>query len=204
MAIRRVFFITAVLVVLSAGSLYSLGAEEVGRPAYVQFPQALGFQYGEISGSGLSYHLWRDSIGFQVAGGIVYIPLHDDYWYDRTLDYSVGTEMQLRVYGEDFDSWLSGQLYGFAGINHGGYIPIIEVTEATEIGDEFIPPELAAGAYTPTFGLGIGIGIEIILFRHFSIPIELGYGLEWTPTAGNAGQQFNIDLRPQAAFRYRY
>jgi len=186
-------------------SLFSLASEEVGRPAYEEFPQALGFQYGEISASGLSYHVWRDSVGFQVAGGILYVPLQDDSWFDRTLDYSVGTEMQLRVYGEDFASWLSGQLYGFAGLNHGGYIPVVEAKEGYTREDEiWVPPELAAGSYVPTFGFGIGIGIEIILFRHFSIPVELGYGLEWTPTAETTAAQFNVNLRPQAGFRYRY
>jgi hypothetical protein len=32
----------------------------------------------------------------------------------------VGVEIQAKVYGEDFASWLSGQLYAFAGLNHGG------------------------------------------------------------------------------------
>lgn len=196
--------VAAALLLLNPAFAGALGAEEVTQPAYVEFPQALGFQYGEISGSGLSYHVWRDALGFQVAGGIVYIPLSDDYWYDRTLDYSVGTEMQLRVYGEDFASWLSGQLYGFAGLNHGGYIPIVTASGGYEIDDYWIEPEFATGSYTPTFGIGLGIGIEIILFRHFSIPVELGYGLEWIPTAPTLAEQFNVNLRPQAGFRYRY
>jgi hypothetical protein len=204
---RRIPVLTLVVTALFLqipANVDAFGAEEVSQPAYVEFPQALGFQFGVISGAGLSYHVWRDSLGFQVAGGIVYIPLSDDYWYDRTLDYSVGTELQFRVYGEDFASWLSGQLYGFAGLNHGGYIPIVTVTEGYEVDDYWIEPEFATGPYTPTFGFGLGIGIEIILFRHFSIPVELGYGLEWIPTAPTVQEQFNVNLRPQAGFRYRY
>jgi len=202
---RVIFLILIILALFNAGFVYGLGSEEVEKAAYVEFPQALGFQFGEISGTGLSYHVWRDSIGFQVAGGIVYIPLSDDFWFDRTLDYSIGTEVQLRVYGEDFASWLSGQLYSFAGLNHGGYIPVVTVREGYTVDEyDWIPPELAAGSYTPTFGFGLGIGIEIVLFRHFSIPIELGYGLEWTPTAETISKQFNVNLRPQAGFRYRY
>ena len=202
---RALLLIGAVLVLVNPVSLFSFGAEEVSVPAYVEFPQALGFQYGEIAGTGLSYQVWRDAVGFQVAGGIVYIPLSEDSWIYRTLDYSLGTEIQLRVYGEDFASWLSGQLYGFAGLNHGGYIPIVTIKDAYAIDeDNWASAELGTGPYTPTFGFGLGIGIEIIFFRHFSMPLELGYGLEWKPTAKTIPEQFNVNLKPQVGFRYRY
>ncbi|MBN1687398.1 MAG: hypothetical protein JW852_12130 [Spirochaetales bacterium] len=198
-------FIAVILTFVVPAVLFSFGSEEVSVTAYEEFPEALGFQYGEIAASGLSYHAWRDKVGFQVAGGIVYIPLTEDFWFERTLDYSVGTEIHLRVYGEDFAHWLSGQLYGFAGLNHGGYIPIETVKSGyMDEDDEWVPPELATGSYTPTFGFGIGIGIEIILFRHFSIPLELGYGVVWMPTAPTVPEQFNVNLMPQAGFRYRY
>ena len=196
-----------VLLLLSVQTLlFSFGSEEVDLPAYEKFPQALGFQYGEISGSGLSYQVWRNGLGFQVAGGVVYLPLEDDgFWFDRTLDYSVGGEIQTRVYGEDFASWLSGQLYAFAGLNHGGYIPVVVVKDALQISeDEWLPEEYGIGSYTPTFGVGVGIGIEIVLFRHFSVPIELGYGFEWLPTAATVPEQFRVNLYPQVGFRYRY
>ena len=199
------FFIIVALIAWSPTMLFSFGSEEVSQPAYEEFQQALGFQYGEISGTGLSYQIWREFLGFQVAGGIIYIPMEEEGWFDRTLDYSVGTEIQVRVYGEDFASWLSGQLYAFAGLNHGGYIPVITIKEAFEISeDEWLPPEYGIGLYTPTFGFGLGIGIEIILFRHFSIPVELGYGLEWLPTAETVPRQFRVNLYPQVGFRYRY
>ena len=148
---------------------FSFGSNETPLPAYKEFPQSLGFQYGEISGTGLSYQLWRETVGFQISGGVVYLPLDEGFWFDRTLDYLVGGELQLRVYGEDFASWLSGQLYGFAGLNHGGYIPVVVVKEELQIGDdERLPAEHGTGSFTPTFGFGAGIGIEIIFFRHFS------------------------------------
>ena len=71
---RQRVLIAAALIVFNPPRLLSCGSEEVAQPAYEEFPQTLGFQYGEISGIGLSYQVWRESLGFQVAGGIIYIP----------------------------------------------------------------------------------------------------------------------------------
>lgn len=182
------------------------GTEEGSPPAYEEFPEALGFQYGEISGTGLSYQAWRGAVGYQYAAGVIYMPLDGDSWLDTTLDYAIGAEGQFRVYGEDFADWLSGQLYTFVGLGHRGYIPIETVSDGRYIEDtdEYIEPVFATGNYTPVIGLGAGIGIEIILFRHFSVPIELGYGVKWEPTAGALDKQFHVDLYPQIGFRYRY
>jgi hypothetical protein len=58
------------------------------------------------------------------------------------------------------------------------------------------------GAYSPSFGIGAGIGIEIILFEHFSIPIGLVNGVGITPW--DPYNKFEFILMPQAGFRYRY
>ena len=186
------------------GVLYGLGAEDVAVPAYEEFPEALGFQFGEISGTGLSYQIWTPALGIQIAGGIIYAPLNGG-WPSRTLDYTIGAEFQFPVYGEDFASWLSGRLYLVTGLSHAGYIPVVVATDGYERTDStWVEPVFAAGEFTPVLGVGAGIGIEMILFRHFSIPLELGYGVKWEPTAGALSSQFNVNLHVQAGFRYRY
>src|SRR6056297_1852026 len=42
--------------------------------AFAEFPEALGFYAGRISGTGLTYHKWVDGVGYQVTAGILYLP----------------------------------------------------------------------------------------------------------------------------------
>ena len=204
----KTLFFVPLLAVVGLSMMYAGGSAEDIPAAYEEYPQALGFQYGEISATGLSYQRWGGRTGLMVTGGIIYVPYDANsylMWFETTLDYAVGAEVQYRVYGEDFAQWLSGQLYVFAGLKHRGYIPLNVVEEGRVEPDEiWVEPTYAAGSYQPVIGLGGGIGIEIILFRHFSLPLELGYGVDWSPLAGEIGKQFNVNLRPQVGFRYRY
>ncbi len=205
---KRAITVAILLLVLGRGALFA-GAMEEGVPAaYEEYPQALGFQYGDISATGLSYQKLFDRTGFQLTGGIIYIPYNEATYFgfpESTLDYAVGSEVQYRVYGEDFATWLSGQLYIFAGLKHRGHIPVTMVQDGYNNPDvNWVEPVYSVGEFRPVLGLGAGIGIEIILFRHFSIPVELGYGVDWSPLAGALADQFNVNLRPQVGFRYRY
>ncbi len=160
--------------------------------AYEKYTQAIGFQYGEISGWGLSYQAWMNKIGLQVTAGIIYNPDAADW--ETKLNYSVGLEMQFRVYGDDFSKWLSGQLYIFTGINHGGFIK-----NEQEFG--VLP---ADGKYIPFISGGIGFGIELILFQHFSIPFGVGYGLIWEGSDRAFARQISVKLCPEVGIRYRF
>ena len=114
--------------------------------------------------------------------------------------------MQFRIFGADFTPWLSGQLYAFVGVKHRGYISVDMIVEGycDENFMNCVDPVFAVGSYKPVVGLGGGIGTEIILFRHFSIPVEIGYGVDWSPLAGDLADQFEVNLRPQVGARYRY
>ena len=70
--------------------------------------------------------------------------------------------------------------------------------------EDWVPAVYEVGSFRPVIGLGGGIGTEIILFRHFSIPLEVGYSVNWSPLAGELSEQFDINLRPQIGGRYRY
>lgn len=185
------------------GALFPVFSEE--QKAFEKYDQALGFQGGQISGTGLSYQKWSDGLGLQFAFGALYFPLSEENssWlsYSNILDYTVGAEAQYSVYGEDFADWLSGQLYLFAGLNHRGFIEKVFIPDE---GEDTFTGTYEYGPYTPVLALGIGIGIEIILFQHFSMPFELGYGVFWSPTKSSLKDQFVVDLVPQAGFRYRF
>jgi len=197
------------LLLLFAGPVV---AEEV-EPPYETFPEALGGFAGQISGTGLHYHRWIGQNAFQVTGGILYIPFDPtDYYlyglYDSTLDYSVGGEFQRRVYGEAFTNWLAGSLYLFAGGRHHGYIPINLVAEGYVVPasdpEEWVDPVFAVGTFQAEVTIGAGIGMELILFRHFSIPIEFGYGATWIMTEADLVDAFLVSPYGQSGFRYRY
>lgn len=187
--IAIILFIT---LLLSTTFVFADESTDLEVTAYEKYTQAIGFQYSEISGWGLSYHAWMNKIGFQVAAGIVYNP--DPNAGQTELNYSVGLGMQFRVYGDDFSKWLSGQLYILTGINHGGFIE-------NEYDWEF--PD-ANGKYIPSISGGIGFGVELILFQHFSIPFGVGYGLIWEGRDQIFAKQISIGLCPEVGFRYRF
>jgi hypothetical protein len=90
---------------------------------------------------------------------------------------------------------------------HRGYIPILgsggeEIPGTDPI--EFTPYVEEAGTYAAVFTAGVGIGVELILFRHFSFPIEFGYGASWTATEPDLSAAFVVNLNVQSGLRYRY
>lgn len=193
--------------------LVSIGGAVIAQdtaPPYETFPQALGGFYGPFSGTGLHYQRWFGQTGFHVAGGVIYVPYSDtDLWYpDTTLDYAIGGEFQHRVYGEAFTNWLAGSLYLFAGAQHRGFIPVELVADGyyTDPNDEstWVDPVFAVGSFQAQISIGAGIGIELIVFRHFSVPLEFGYGATWTPTEPVLANAFAVGPNVQTGLRYRY
>jgi hypothetical protein len=161
-----------------------------------RFQKALGFQAGQLSGLGLSYQEWKGDKGYQVAAGAMYYPA-SDYAY-RILDYTIGVELQSSLYHDSFSNWLAGRLYLFAGLNHQGYIDMVDIDP------DPVEYESGPGPFQAVIGLGGGIGVEATLFDHFSIALEIGYGVFWTPTKPQLIDQFTIDIVPQVGLRYRY
>jgi len=167
-------------------------AQKAEANAFSEYPEALGFYYGQIAGTGLTYHRWSGTTGFQVTAGALYLPPDSG---GNMLDYVVGFENAYIIYSEDFTDWLSGLLSLFWGVNHRGYIPVTSGPDTCE-------PVI--GSYVPTLTLGGGIGIEVLWFKHFSIPFEVGYGATYFPLESAVADMFLVDLYFQAGFRYRY
>ena len=188
-----------VLVILGAGAAAT--ADEL--PPYHAFPNALGIAYGPISGTGLHYHRWAGDTGFQFAAGVLYLPPDDVTWAQNMLDYVAGGAYQRRIYGDSFTGWLAGSLYLFAGGNHRGFIPI-DIVHRDPTDDPPAEPDRVVGPFVAEATLGVGIGIEIILLRHISVPVEFGYGATWTMTEPELRNAFRVNLYGQTALRYRY
>ena len=201
----------AALIVFATSAPMAIADDAEPAPrAFEEFPDALGVFFGLASGMGLSYHSWLPDTprsGIQVAAGVLYSPdAANDIFWGSVLDYTVGLEYQYSVFGEDFVSWLSGLLYLWGGIAHYGFIEQIVVQDAVYTDDYDLVSETVygAGPYTPTITIGIGIGVEVILFRHFSFPIEVGYVATYNLIADTFLAGFNVTLTPQGGGRYRF
>lgn len=188
--IRQILPLLVVCIIIATTPIY---AAEIESP---RFQKALGFQAGQLSGLGLSYQEWKGDTGYQVAAGIMYFPV-SEYSY-RLLDYSIGIELQSSLYYDSFSTWLSGGLYLFAALNHQGYINMIDPNPNDSVYESVVGP------FEAVIGLGGGIGVEATLFDHFSIVLELGYGVFWTPTKAKLLEQFSVNIVPQVGLRYRY
>ena len=148
------------------------------------FANALGFYAASIGASsglyGLHYQHWAGDFGFQITGGGTYTP---NYYFSggSLLDYSVALEGLWTVYGGEYVRDIAGRLYLWAMGGHHGYLDDTDDTQN----------------FVVNFTSGLGIGIETILYQHFSIPIEFGYTAEF-PTETSFGFSFGAGLR------YRY
>ena len=194
--------IVALMVVVTALAL-PLAAEE-RIPPFERFPRALGAMFGEVTGTGLHYHRWFGPNGLGITGGIIYQPLGAEmpWLVENTLDYNVGVAYHRRVYGDEFGTGLAGSLYLVAGGGHRGYIPVIRTYDP--IVEEPVPNGEYAGDYQAALNLGIGVGIEIILLNHISVPAEFLYGAVFTPTASDTTEWLRIAPTGQIGLRYRY
>ncbi|MCD1655676.1 hypothetical protein K7J14_13345 [Treponema zuelzerae] len=132
---------------------------------------------------GLQFEHWFNSFGFTVTGGGYYRP--EDDWAN-ILDYSVVFQGMHTVFGNTFSDQVAGRLYSWASIGHHGYMT-----------DDTNDDVYEEGAYKANGVAGLGIGIEMIFFEHFSIPLQFGYTGEF-PNDPGLGFTFGSGIR------YRY
>jgi hypothetical protein len=95
----------------------------------------------------LHYQRWLGKLGASVSGGWLYDP--DDGTYSASAILGIS----LDLYGSAWTSWLAGSLYAVATAGYAGYA------------DSF------GGVYNG-FELGLGIGLETVVLKHFSFPLE--------------------------------
>ena len=157
--------------------------ETESESVFEEYPSALGFAAGDLSGTGISYRHWFDiKTGFQITGGVLY---RADEFSGSTLDYTLGAELLRSMFAAEYAGWLHSQLYIFGALIHGGQIP-------------------SGGSYIPGLGAGAGIGVELGLFRHFIMNLELGYGAFWENSGRTFADQLEVKLVPQIGLMYRY
>ena len=178
--IRSLVILLVLLVSLST-PLFAVGSE---------YSQALGVQGGRLAGVGLSYQKWLEDFGYQVAGGLIYHP-EMEYGYDE-LVYNIGLELQYPLVYHEANSWLAGTLYVVGGVHHQGYKEAELVTMDPEV--------YRSGPLILNIGVGGGIGVETIFFKHFAISTEFVYVGMYETNSGT----LDINMYPQVSLRYRF
>jgi len=141
------------------------------QETFTAFPNALGIFGSSLTGNfggGLHYQRWGEKWGFQVTAGGFYDP---EATFGSTLAYSVSLEGTRALYTNYFKNWFAGRLYLWGSVGHQGY---------NDLADDYYDYDLGAYVHEDgKFGLdalaGLGIGIEVVIFQHFSFPIQFGY-----------------------------
>jgi hypothetical protein len=165
---------------------------------YEASPSALGFFAMNVGRSsavyGLQYHRWFDRFGVQVTGGGWYSPAGENN-YPATMDYAFALQGMYAVYSNAFSDKIAGRLYLWGMLGHHGWMSTMNLTTTNPDGTTSYG--VGSTGYLPALTSGVGIGIDITLFQHFSFPIEFGY----------SGQFINgMSVSPSigGGIRYRY
>jgi hypothetical protein len=202
---RTIIALTAACMILLAGAAYAEGSDgpsDLTSPA-LDFPDAAGAFGSFMLGGGLSWQHWYGPLGIAVtAGGMAY-PNSSYYGYDvvettasdfTVWNYNVQVDLLYRLYSSNFWKWLSGDLYAFVTLAHMGSVTAEWVDEDGDYDttdDAYYVPT----PYVPVFAVGVGIGYEIILFRHFSLPLQFSYTLKYP---------LYVDFNFASGLRYRF
>lgn len=189
---------TRILVLFLAVVFSTLGsrafAQDPGSPkpagtVFQEYPSSLGVSLSGLDTFGLSWKRWFGKVGVEISAGGAWDPASEYgtiYWYALT------SALSYRLYAEDFAKWLSGGLYLVAYAGHTG-----------EDGYEYqVPSGGGDGSYvrtgfSPSLLAGAGIGIETVLFKHFSQELQFLYIGRFISNPG-------LDFGVNASFRYRY
>jgi len=167
------------------------------------FPSALGV-FGGMSPSansgygGLHYQRWFSKFGIQAEGGIFYVPASKD------LNYSIVLDGLFPVYNNDFSEKLGGRVYLFGSAGHNAstfLVPEVGVWDETTSDYKITAPEQRY--FNPKIFAALGIGIEVVLFQHFSIPLHFGYAAD-IPVNNLPGNELYIGFTFGGGLRYRF
>lgn len=173
--ILRRFLFCVLFVTLISALTFADGFTKNEKPTvtYDAFNNALGMFASVIPNGGaygLHYQHWFNKFGFQITGGGFFDP--DNTW-GSTLDYSVLLEGLYSVYGNSFSEQIAGRLYTWTALGHHGFKPDNTISRLDNTLKDFVYEE--DDSYYPNILAGLGIGIEFILFEHFSFPMQFGY-----------------------------
>lgn len=190
-----------ILSLIFATALTAAFAQTEPQTPALSYPSSVGVFGSTAIGGGLSYQRWFDRFGCAITvGGNVtpYYSTGSSSWATGAGDadfyawsYDVELDLMYRLYSSVFANWLTGDLFAYAMAAHKGGVEAAYIPDA----DASKTGSYAEGSYIPVAAAGIGIGYEIILFKHFSIPAQFGYVAQWP---------LRLDFTVSGGLRYRF
>ncbi|HEY9054711.1 MAG TPA: hypothetical protein VIO60_07825 [Rectinemataceae bacterium] len=179
------------LALASAAGAFAQGAHgqapkgEQKPIVFDEFPSSLGVSFITPETIGLSWKRWYGKTALELSAGGFWNPSNDSGSRYR---YSVMGAVSRRLYADDFANWFSGGLYLVALAGHSGEEGVewdMDTSSYTRLG------------YQPAIYAGAGLGIETVLFRHFSQELQFVYVGKFLSDPG-------IGFALNVAVRYRY
>lgn len=178
----------AIALAAAGGLAAEQSPEDSKMEGYDAFTNALGVYATALADDGtggLHFQQWGKRFGWQGMISAFYDP---EEKFGRKLDYAFIVDGLYTVYGNTFSRQISGRLYTWASLGHRGYIASEYAYQDTNLEPDTIVLNGVAG---------LGIGIEIITFGHFSFPLQFGYYATF-PTDPR------ITFSAGSGFRYRF
>jgi hypothetical protein len=166
-------------------------AEEAPAPKLSQVcPSALGFSFGSeittLTVFNLHYQRWFGNYGFAASGGA---------YLNNTVtgDFAADALLSFQYKFSEVNLVSSGDLYGCLY----GYLQSGYVVQQTSTTSGYDPITYATIYNPPTFKqyvpVQVGIGMEVVLFKHISLPLEVGF--EYQINGSNFGPVATTALR---------
>ncbi|MFP4365170.1 MAG: hypothetical protein ACLFR1_15010 [Spirochaetia bacterium] len=196
---KKIVLIVCILVILSSFAI----AEDVQWPrenentVFNRFSHFLGGGFGSVSGNGIIYQQWFDSLGLRGSFLIGLNPNIEEssfFMIDTLFLYEVGIEGMYQMYSVDFFEWFSNVIYLNLFLDHAGRVPRFNTSTG----------EYTVGEFEYGFTLGGGYGIEMVLFEHLSNYIDFGYHVSWNSAASSLPEQFLVNFYIKSGLGYRY
>ncbi len=182
------------LVLIAAIALFMAGSSAYAENTpFDDSPRSVGFKYilGEPAQLiGLSYQQWFGGIGIDTSIHLHYEESKSYLLNESTLA-AANIGIQLQMFKAKHNPKISSSLFVFAdaGVIAAGTRSDPEDGESG--GDEILSFETDAL-------ISLGIGYEVVLFDHFSIPVKVGYMLRFPSSNGG------LDLFFAGGVMYRF
>lgn len=190
-------FLAAVVFLFSCSVLFAQNAE-VSEPNKIEAKNGIGGGvFGPINDNGVGgicYQRWLTDNFALEAGGMINMTTENYSYYSTPLWYDVWLEADFKIYEHYKNYNIASRLYLWVLAAHAGEwkSDFVPETGHYDLDDKWVKdtPSYYTDPYLHAMiGAGVGVGFDLLLFSHLSIPIKFGfvggtYGISMTVGTG--------------------